>query len=108
MRVTAGNPAAPAARCRKVRRGNFMMLPPQSAPRYGHAIRPDAFWSRLHLPCERVEGPMRAPGTLTGIADWLNVRAAPKADLLPKSAFYIDRILKGARPGDLPVQAPTN
>ena len=37
----------------------------------------------------------------------MNVRAAPKADLLPKSAFYIDRILKGARPGDLPVQAPT-
>jgi hypothetical protein len=38
----AGNAAAPAAKARNVRRGNFMMLPPQSAQHRGHAIQQGA------------------------------------------------------------------
>ena len=30
-----------------------------------------------------------------------------RADIFPRSATYVDRVLRGAKPAELPVQAPT-
>src|SRR5258708_16407648 len=57
MRGTAGNAAAPTARCMNARRGIFMMLPPQFFFAKAHM---QSNWTpcenRLHPPCQEVEG----------------------------------------------------
>ena len=40
-------------------------------------------------------------------AGGLAAYSADYENLIRRSTFYVDRILKGARPGDLPVEQPT-
>jgi len=55
---------------------------------------------RHHLPAVYTFGHMAVEGGL--IAYGVSI-----VDLYRRSASYVDRILKGAQPGDLPIQAPT-
>jgi ABC-type uncharacterized transport system substrate-binding protein len=43
----------------------------------------------------------------TDLADGLLAYAARVADLSRRAALFVDRIIKGARPADLPIEQPT-
>src|SRR5262249_44667167 len=47
------------------------------------------------------------PGRYYAVAGGLISYGADSVDQLPRAAGYVDRILKGEKPADLPVQAPT-
>jgi putative ABC transport system substrate-binding protein len=40
-------------------------------------------------------------------ADWVKRRASSVRDLFHRSANFVDKILKGANPANLPVEQPT-
>jgi putative ABC transport system substrate-binding protein len=80
-------------------------------PRGGLIVMPDIFTSvHRHLIVElasRHRLPAIYPFRYFAISGGLLSYGVDALDLFRRSASYVDRILKGEKPGDLPVQAPT-
>jgi putative ABC transport system substrate-binding protein len=78
---------------------------------FGLLVAPDTFTNVNRLPIIRAAAQFRIPATYPYrqfVADGGLMAYGPNpADVVRRSAIYVDRILKGAKPADLPVQAPT-
>ena len=82
-----------------------------SAPDAGLVVAPDPFTSAHRKLVVKLAAQHRVPATY-GLRDFVidggMMSYGPNnTDIFIRSASYIDRILKGANPGELPVQAPT-
>lgn len=84
---------------------------PSGPPDSGLIVPPDPFTSTHRKLIVDVAAQYRLPA-IYGLRDFVTVGgmmsyAPSTADIFRRSASYVDRILRGAAPGDLPVQAPT-
>jgi putative ABC transport system substrate-binding protein len=82
-----------------------------AAPGAGLVVPPEPFTSAHRKLIVKLAGQNRVP-TAYGLRDFVSdggmMSYAPNTtDIFVRSASYIDRILKGGNPGELPVQAPT-
>lgn len=82
-----------------------------AAPGAGLVVPPDPFTSVHRKLVVKLAAQYRVPATYglrDFVADGGMMSYAPNnTDIFIRSASYIDRVLKGANPGELPVQAPT-
>ena len=80
-------------------------------PGGGLIVAPDAFTVVHHQLLIRLARQHRLPaiyGVRTSVAQGALMSYGPDPhDLFRRSASYVDRILKGAKPADLPIQQPT-
>ena len=80
-------------------------------PRAGLIIGPDAFTYSHRFQIVELANSAKVPAvypfTAFTAAGGLLSYGVDVADLHRRAAIYVDRILKGAKPGDLPVQLPT-
>jgi putative tryptophan/tyrosine transport system substrate-binding protein len=82
-----------------------------AAPGAGLVVPPDPFTSAHRKLIVKLTAQHRVPATY-GLRDFVTdggmmAYGPNNTDIFVRSASYIDRILKGANPGELPVQAPT-
>jgi putative ABC transport system substrate-binding protein len=82
-----------------------------ATPGAGLVVAPDPFTSAHRKLVVKLAAQYRVPATY-GLRDFVidggMMSYGPNnTDIFIRSASYIDRILKGANPGELPVQAPT-
>jgi putative tryptophan/tyrosine transport system substrate-binding protein len=77
----------------------------------GLVVAPDTFTATHREPIVRLAAQSRLPAVFFDrafVVDGGLMSYAPEqTDIFRRSADYVDRILKGEKPGDLPVQAPT-
>jgi putative tryptophan/tyrosine transport system substrate-binding protein len=80
-------------------------------PNGGIILPPDATTSQHHELIEALAVEHRLPTVFSNrglnAGNALIYYSADFADIFERSASYVDRILRGAKPADLPVQAPT-
>ena len=70
---------------------------------------PDTFNDARHEQIVTLTAKYRLPAVYTHrFDDGLICYGPDLSDVLRRTAPYVDRILKGEKPGDLPVQAPTS
>ena len=58
-------------------------------------------------PCGKEPDPRNLPQRVLGARWWSDVYASSWPDLFRRAAVYVDKILKGAKPAELPVEQPT-
>ena len=101
QRVDATTPAELTAAFAQIETSSTEALMMQSSPMFGREmLRIVDFAAARRLPIVSDSNSSRAPGVLI-------VYGADLVDLPRRGASYVDRILKGAKPADLPVQFPT-
>jgi putative ABC transport system substrate-binding protein len=80
-------------------------------PRGGLFVMPDAFTfthrAPIILAAARYNVPAVYAGPFYAREGGLLSYGVDQGDILRRAATYVDRILRGAKPGDLPVQFPT-
>jgi len=77
-------------------------------PSGGSVVMPDTFKDAMHEQIAGLSVKYRLPAVYTHrFDDGLICYGPDLSDVLGRTAPYVDRLLKGEKPGDLPVQAPT-